>query len=371
MLRLSPAVILGVVLAAAAIPNARSRSSAIDQLSVKVSQEIVPPGRMAQIKVRSTVARPIITGSARLSFSRISAIEGISLLSGTDDAAGIAVVSGSSLAVSVVSPTGAFGADDEYPLLAVVARMPIDAPAGFRIDVVLDPGSLRLLDPTGRPYPTEVKPGHMLSGQSVAVHDVIPGSATLPGGSVVTIHGSNFQPRTEVRFKDEGDTELAQVRYISSTRIDVVLADTTRMHGMEIEVKNPDGSRATYFSYQRTTRSGKSRHPVLQAAVPLFRNRTALNATLHLTGVASGVALQNLEPSNATVIAELFTPSGLPVAATTLTVPSNTFVVRELGELFHVHSPAAATVRLSTATPVQVLGVSVDSAGTATPQLPL
>jgi hypothetical protein len=183
----------------------------------------------------------------------------------------------------------------------------------------------------------------------------------------VTILGSNFQRHTEMRFDE---TALAQVLFVSPARIDVVLAQNARMHGLEIEARNPDGWRPTYFSYQRTSRAGKAGQSVLRDIVPIFQSRSAQSATLHLSGATTGVALQNLDRMDAVVAAELFTSSGARAAVATVTVPSNTFLVRELSELFRVRNFGDAIVRVTSATPVQVLGVSIDSTGTASPRVP-
>jgi hypothetical protein len=369
MLRLSPGVTAAVVVAAGAMCAAASDRNDDLSVSVKVSHEAAPPGGMAQMKIRMTNDKPIITGSAKFSFGGFARIDGINIVSPDDDAAGLAIVRGTDVTVSAVSPNGTFGTDSDYPLLTVVGRVPLDAPIGQVFPMVLRQDALRLIDPSGAPYPTEAKSGQLMSWPSVAIHDVVPGSATLPAGSVVSIHGSNFRPDTEIRF-NESEMTVAQVRYLSSTRVDVVIGDPTSMHGLEIEARNRDGSRSTYFSYQRTSRAGKSGHTVLRDVVPLFRNRATADATLQLSGAVTGLALQNLDRSDATVFAELSTTSGRGVAAAVVTVPSNQFLVRQLSEIFRVRNVTSGIVRLTSATPVQVLGVSVDSAGAATPVLP-
>jgi hypothetical protein len=232
---------------------------------------------------------------------------------------------------------------------------------------VLDADSLQLVDPNGVRYITEVKSGQLVAWPSLTIHEVRPGSATLSGGSLVTILGSNFQPATEIRFDE---TALTQVLFVSPTRMDVVLAQNARMHGLEVEARNPDGSQSTFFSYQRTSRTGKTGQSVMKDIVPIFQSRSAQRSTLYLSGATTGVALQNLERTDAVVVAELFTASGAGVAATTVTLPSNTFLVRELSELFRIRNFGDAIVDLRSATPVQVLGVSIDSTGTASPRLP-
>ena len=373
MARLSAVFVVAALLAAEAASNANQRTrsdqrtSPDEGLSVKVSDEMAPPGGLAQIKIRVTDDVPIFTGSARFSFSGIDRIEGISLISPGDDAAGIAVVRGTDVALSFVSPNATLGTNSDYPLVTVLGRVPADASIGASFPLVLDAGSLQLFDPSGVPYVTEEASGELVAWPSVAIHEVIPGSATLSAGSVVTILGSNFEPDTEMRFDE---TEVEQVLFVSPTRIDVVVPQSLRMHGLEIEARNRDGSRSTYFSYQRTSRAATAGQSVMRDIVPIFQSRSAQTATLHLSGATTGVALQNLGRTDAVVAAELFTASGARVAATRVTVPSNTFLVRALSELFRIHSFGDAIVRVTSAMPVQVLGVSIDSTGTVSPRLP-
>jgi hypothetical protein len=304
---------------------------------------------------------------AVLSLGGLNRIEGISLLSADDDVAGIAVMGGTNIALSIVSPRGTFGGDSNYPLLTVVARIPVGVPMDTTFPVALDAGSVQLFDPAGVPYPVEVRPGKIVTGPSVTIENVVPGSATLPAGTLVSLFGSNFQRTTDV---DLDDGPLAQVLWISPARMDVVLAETTVMHGAELEAKNRD-SRVKYFSYQRTTRTGTSREAVLNSIVPLFRRHAMLTATLRLSGATTGVGVQNLGSSDAIVAADLFTASGAAVSSSTLVVPPNTFALRGVPEMFGVKGLRDAVVRLRSSTEVQVLGVVVDSAGAATPRLPL
>jgi hypothetical protein len=189
----------------------------------------------------------------------------------------------------------------------------------------------------------------------------------LPAGSIVSIFGSGFAPDVRVRFRE---VALSQVRVISSSRIDVVLAGPASMHGMRIRVENKRGPRIEYFSYQPTSRSGVSNHAVLQATMPLFPPVSVRSATITAAGGATGLALQNLQSSTATVTADLFASDGVSRLATVrVSVPSNRFLVQELSEVFQMSYGAGSIVKISSATPIQAMGVSVDASGRATPIL--
>src|SRR5919106_593848 len=110
MVRLSAAVTLIALLVAGTISTASQRARQTAAVTVRASQEMAPPGGMAQMKIRVTDAVPIFTGSAKFSFPGMAAIEGISVVSPADDgAAGIAVVRGTDVALSIVSSNGTLG----------------------------------------------------------------------------------------------------------------------------------------------------------------------------------------------------------------------------------------------------------------------
>ena len=332
-------------------------------VTVKVSRETVPPGAIAQMKVLITEPKPITTG--RMAFDAFTVIEGIALAPG--DSAGVAVVRGSQIALSVLSPTGTFATNSDYPILTVAGRVPATTPLGMNIPITIDPGALQLVDPGGTLYPVEVKNGYLLIGGSLSISDVVPGSADVDAGGVVSIFGSGFRPDTKIKLKG---TLLDDVRYISPSRIDVVLATLAHMHRREIRAENPDRSQVTYFSYQRTHRSGTTTHPALQDVVPIFPDSSSHRYLIDISDATAGIALQNRNDTDTFVFAELRDASGLPLATGSIEVPSNTYVVRSISEIFDRSLPGSGVVTLVGVTPVQALGVDVDRVGRATPRLP-
>ena len=333
-------------------------------VSLKVGKEPAPPGGMAQIKVFVTEPKPISTGRESLSFDGLDTISGIAMMSAVDDALGVAIVRGTSVDLSLVSPSSMYGMTLDYPILTVAGRVPADAPLDTKFPVELDPAALTFSDPSGAPYPVEVKQGHVIVAPGPSIHDVLPGSADLPAGGVVTIIGSGFDPRTSVKFDE---TRLSEVRYIDPTRIEVVVAGPARMHGMTIRVVNPDGTRAVYFSYQRTYRDGSSADPTLRDAVPVFPRGSRLTGTVDLAGVRTGLALQNIGSSSGIVTLDLIAADGSTLSTVRAAVPSSRFVVEEISELFAVPYQGAASVRMSADAPVQLMGVALDEVGAATP----
>jgi hypothetical protein len=334
-------------------------------LSLRVSNEVVPPGGIAQMKVTVTEPRPISTGRMRFNAASFD-FAGIAVISPANDTYGVAQIDGRQLGFAVQSPTGTFGASD-YPVFTVSLRVPAVASLGSVTPISLGGDGLHFTNPTGIVYPTELKDGSLTVGQGISIDDVVPGSADLPAGSVVTIFGHGFRPTTRVKFEQ---AKVLVARYLDPTRMQVVLGSATRMHGQRIRAENIDGARATYFSYQRTTRQGTTDIPALQNAVPLFPMRLATRAHIDVPGVLTGVALQNIGSFTALAVLELLSPHGQVLAATLTTVNPSRFRVKEISELFGITYGPNFTVRVWSDLPIQAMGISVDASGLTSPIVP-
>jgi hypothetical protein len=342
-------------------------------VSLKVPNETAPAGARAQMKVFFTEAKPISTGDGLFSFTAFEGIDGISMTSPTGDAAGIAHVEGTNVALSFVSPTSSLGTDSDYPLVGITGRVPKDAPLSTEFPFILSADSIRLFDPSGVAYSIDAESGSLIVGPSISIGEVVPGSADLPAGAVVSIYGMNFRPDTKVRFDEVG---LAQVRYIDSTHIDVVLAEPARMQGLEIKAENPD-SRVQFFSYQRTTEPKRSAHPLFRHSVPVFTNRTIKEALVQFpkdsTRVDSGIALENVGLVQANVILEMKGVRNNGVirnASAVVTLPVNQRLVRDVSELFGLRCGDSCSVNVTSTDPIHVLGVIADVHGSLRPVLP-
>ena len=371
MARLSSSIIsflFSLLIALLALAHLRAGQNFVG-VSLSVSRETAPPGGIAQMKVFITEPKPISTGSGSFMFAAYEDVVGIALGSGEDDTAGVAVVHGNKVALTLNSPSGSFGLTNDYPVLTVAGHVDVNAPIGDRYPLVIDSSTLRLFDASGALYPVESKVGHLVVAPGLSIHDVNPGSAVVPAGGIVTITGSGFERTTEVRIKE---TKLREVRYISPDRIDVVLASTTHMHGQMIRATNPDGSRCVYFSYQRTQPHGLSADAVLSHVVPLPPLSEFTTASIAFPGpsanMAFGIAIQNVQAQVATVNIEFVDTYGNSTGRGTVDVPPSRFVVRDLSEVIAFMPAVAGSLRLTSTVPVQMLGVAADQlAGTATP----
>lgn len=357
---------------AGVIGSALVSAAAFTGVSLSVSKETAPPGGFAQVKVFLTEPKPISTGSTSFSFTPYDELVGLAVMSPAQDTFGVALVRGTNVSVSVVSTTGSFGTSIDYPVLSIVGHVPPASPLGTKFPLAIDPSAIHFWDPFGLLYAVEVKSGHLVTADGVAISDVSPGSAMLATGDMVTIRGTNFTPQTNIKFKE---AKLSAIRYVDSTRIDVVLAQAVRMHGVLLKASNPDGSQATYYAYQRTRTASPSTDPVLRDAVPLLPPQEATTAWVTVPEVNSttsvGIAVQNIQPIDALATVDLVDASGFAFATQTLPVASSRFTVRELSELFGFAPAAGWRIRVTSSVPVQVVGMTADqSSGTAAPIVP-
>lgn len=358
-------------------------------LSLRINDEAAPAGSIVQIKIDVTEPKPISTGRGKIKIKGVSTVQGIVLMNEGQDTYGLAMVDNAvdgtkELTFSITSPSSLFGTPADYPILGIAGTV-ANASLGTTFPLTLDPAGLGFRDPSGAVYPTEIKNGTLTVANAVAIGDVSPGSSVVPAGGVVRISGANFTPTTRL---DLSETSIAEQRFISSQRIDVVLGQTTNMHGLRIRARNDgknDKSESEYFSYERTTAIGASSDPVLAKVVPLFAPVTYTSATVDLPRGAAGhrrravrpalgsggsagkagFAFQNLETSSASVSVELLDSSGNPYAINTVSVGPDRYLVREIGEVFGTVSPPSA-IRIHSNVPIQVLGLTADpSAGTA------
>jgi hypothetical protein len=366
--------ILKIALCAAVVGTAAlnaGNAATFAGVSIAVGNETAPQGAIAQMKFFLTEPKPISTTGGSFTLSGFDSILGISLFSPTQDTVGVAVVRGTTIGLSIVSPSASYGNTIDYPILTVAGRVPLTAPIGSSYTMGLDPATIQFLDPSGAVYPLEVAPGQLTVNTGVAIGDINPGDIYVPFAGVVAIGGRNFVPGTKIRF---GSGKLLSVNYVGPERIDAVVAQTTPMRGMLVKALNPDRSTSSYYSYQRTypmPMSG-SGDPVLQLAMPLMPPTGVLSATVPIPAPAAsttyGVAVQNVELSDTVAALVLLDSAGNQLASATLPVSSDRFTIREISELFGVAPTAATSVRVTSPTPIKVIGVVANqTTGKATP----
>lgn len=355
-------------------------------LSLRVNDESAPAGSIVQIKIDVTEPKPISTGRGKIKSTAIAAVEGIVLMNEGQDTYGVAMLDGDELSFAITSPSATFGTPADYPILGIAGRVH-NASNGTGFDVTLDANGLGFRDPSGILYPTEIKNGRLtIDSGAIAIGDVTPGSSIVPAGGVVQIHGRNFTPATRLQLSESA---VAEQRFLSSERIDVVLAQTTNMHGLRIRARNDDKSglpksESEYFSYERTSALGASNDPILSKTVPLFAPATYTDATIELpppsarrtravrrlsseasSNLKFGIALQNLGSTTANVEIELRNAAGHPFAVNHVSIGTDRHFVRELEEIFGI-AARPASIRVRSDVPIHLLGLTADpSTGSA------
>jgi hypothetical protein len=341
-------------------------------LSLKVLNETAAPGGLVQMKVSVTEPKPIIIGMGRINFGPVlGTVQGL-LIPDSPQSAGVGVIGDHSLVVQTLSPDGTIGTSTAGPAVVVTISVPPTAPAGASAPLNLDPTTSFFTDPSGNDYPLQVKEGTVRVGGTLSITDVLPGGGFLPAGSTVSVIGIGFQPGATVEIDG---LEVGSSTFIDSTRIDAVTAAAAQLDGRRVSVRNPDHTRAAYFSYLRATSLGESARPLLAAAEPIYPVQPIstgfFSTPAPAPGVFLGLALQNPGNATAAVSIELWS-AGSVVASTSLSLPSRTEIEREASELFSgVVPPKGSFLRVTASSPVQMLGLSGnDTNGSVAPLLP-
>jgi hypothetical protein len=356
----------------AALCVAALSAASTKTVSLHIPDETAPPGGLVQMKLMVTEPTPIATGSVGFSFDEgtFSGVRGISLFNPAGDVSGAAVIQGNHVQLRYSSTTGSTGTD--YPIMSFALAVRSDALPGQKTQFALDPSSAWVLDLFGLAYLKPVPPANVTVGGSISITDITPGGGVMPAGSVLTIHGIGFQPKTQVQASG---MKLSSINFVSSEEIDLTIAEAVQVTGKKIQVVNPDGSQDFYFSYMRGVAMGSSAQPLLAATYPVFSSQTYSQAVLLNAptgnGQFNGLAMQNPNGDVVTVSIESLSMSGDIVEATTITLPPTMKITRDIVELLP-NSGQAAYVRVTSSAPIQLFGVWGDAAtSTVLPFKPL
>jgi hypothetical protein len=207
-------------------------------------------------------------------------------------------------------------------------------------------------------------PATVTVGGTVSITNIVPGGGLLLAGSVVSIQGIGFQPKTQIQLNA---IKASSVTVASPNEIQVTLAEATNMTGQKIQVVNPDGSQDTYFSYMRGISLMQSSRPLLQNTVPIFSSVTHSKAVFAPVGALpanqfSGVAVQNPSAAAAAVTVALYSPQNALVGSSTLSLPSGYRFIAETSELTDAAPQLGSYVVVSSTQPVESFGFIADGA---------
>lgn len=338
-------------------------------VSLAVASPTVPPGGLLQMQVFVTEPKPILKGrqgvksGAALAAlgSPLGTVRDAAIFSSGGDVSGVAVLGSAATRFFFSSPLGTFGTNDDIPVITLARPVRASATPGQIENLTLDANDSLWLDPDGRQYPVELKSGTMTVGGFLSISDVVPGAGVVSPGTLIAIKGVGFQPDSKV---DIGEANVETSQYVSPNLIQVTLRDPVEIRGQRVRVENRDNERVTYYPYQRTARIGSSTHPLIASSFPLF-SQTAqrlgyFRSALH-GKVFSGLALQNLNSTSVTATLQLYSQAGVLLSTQTQVLGRNTFIARDLVELFPGVTPANGTrVKVTSSKGIQMLGLLGD-----------
>jgi hypothetical protein len=328
-------------------------------LTLKVPNEVAPPGGVAQMKFLVTEPTPISSGRPHgfIDSSMFDAVWGIQVFNANGDANGVAIVKIPDVWVSFESTGSVQGTD--YPVMTFALHVKDGAAVGNQSLFTVDPFSLWTIGA----FPAIVKPippATVTVGGTISVTNVVPGGGLLPAGSIVKIEGIGFQPRTQVQITG---IQPGPISVVSANEIDVTLAQPTDMTGKMIHVVNPDGSQDSYFSYLRGIDLGSSNRSILSSAIPIFSQVKHSQATFSpiaapIASQFTGLAMQNpnLTDAQVTVTYQL----GGRSVVSEIAIPSGYRFMREIQDLMGVPAAPGSSIAVTSDQPIQIFGFLVD-----------
>lgn len=345
-------------------------------VELRIPDETVPPGGMLQLKVEITEPKPISKGGQKARFQAgfLGPVQGIALFSPAGDASGTAILAKGAAQFSLNSPMADMGNVIDYPIITVAIPVKPTASPGKTANLVLDPSVSQWLQPNAQNYPVLLTNGILTVGGTLSITNIVPGGGVVPAGTKIAVFGTGFRPDSDVQI-NEG--VLPTRTFVSANEIDVVLQADINMTARRVRVvNNSPNEKAEYFSYQRTTAMGKSKHPLVAATVPLFAESTW--STAYFKPVLSGsqfsaIALENPGAQSVKAKLQLFGSNGTLLATRSVMLKPNTRWSRDLLELFVGVVPGNGTsLKVTASVPIPMLGLLGDDVlGTVDPVDPL
>ena len=338
-------------------------------VSLALSDEVVPAGGVAQIKLLMTEPRPIVMGGGGMVFDTFDMdVLGIAVHSTAGDAVGTAVYQRGRLAINMVSPSGTLGSVAGYPILTIAVRIKPGTPVGTRIPFNLILPASGWQDILGSVQAVETKGGSVTVGGSLSIDNVLPGGGLILPGQTIRILGKGFQQGMSTRI--DGFSQKS-MQMLSTNEIDAVSATPFTLDAVRMVFKLKSGEQQTYYSYQRPSDVKRLGESITEKAVPMINAKAPKEAAI-LFGNGAGnkaVALQNPFPTDTTVNLQMVTLFGSIVGNATVVVPAGSRMTRTLDTLFVPFTGSSLwAVRVVSATGIESMGLIGDElAGTVQP----
>jgi hypothetical protein len=357
------------------VPN-QAVGQLFNGVELKVDDQTVPPGGLLQYRAFVTEPKPILKGGQCMSFrsggfaptAPLGNVRDGILYSPAGDADGVAVIGPGTIKVAFSSPLTTYGTDIDTPVLAFGIPVSKQASVGQTVPLQLPRSSAQWFDPLGNLYPVKLASGTLTVGGTTSVTDVSPGAGTVQPGTIISIKGVGFQTTSKV---DINEGKIATSTYISPNEIQVTLSSSLEIEGKRVRV-NTGNERVEYYAYQRIRRVGTSKHALVASSYPMFSHTTWTQAYLKPVlqdSMFSALALQNTDAKTATITLQLYSSTGSLLATRTVSLSTNTRLVRDYAELFPGQvAGTGTTVEVTSTVPIQVLGLlGDDSTLTMTP----
>ena len=336
-------------------------------IALKIPNETVPAGGVAQMKFLLTEPTPISSGRPHSYFdsSMFDDVWGIQLFNSAGDVNGVAIVSSPDIWISFESTGSVQGTD--YPVMTMSLHARDNAAENHQSQFGIDPLSswtIGGLPATFKP----VAPATVTIGGDISIINVVPGGGLVPAGGTVKIFGLGFADHTQVQISG---LQPMSITVVNPNEIDIVVPQATDMTGKAIHVVNSNSSQDTYYSYMRGIDLGSSNRSILSSAIPIFSQAKHSQATFAPIAAAlqsqfTGLAMQN--PNLSDVHVTVTYTLGLSTLTNAITIPSGCRFMREIQDLVGTPAAANSSISVSADQPIQVFGFLVDTAAqTVTP----
>ena len=323
-------------------------------VQLQVSNDTVPPGTTAQIKISS--AKPVLVAAGRIVidfdptvFDNIAAAQ---VFSAAGDAYGAATLQGHHLDVTFASASAGIGQLPELPILQVSIPVLAAAKPGATSVIQIDASQSPWTDAQGHTYSVSANSGTLTVGGTLSISGVSPGGGVQPQGTVVQITGTGFSSATSVQVQG---VAIDSIQFVSPQKMNFTLAAPTEMTGHNVVLENPDGSHVDFFPWLQGVANQPSAAGLAQIQ-PIFPLQAELNSSVGssaFNGIALALQNQNAFPVDVTLYA--FGHVDSLAGANTVTIPAGGIYLEDTA----IAVPTAFTeyVNVIPSAPIRMLGI--------------
>ncbi|MEX2303308.1 MAG: hypothetical protein WD733_20375 [Bryobacterales bacterium] len=329
------------------------------EASVRVAEELAPPGGLALIQIELTEPVPILTGDVTVARNGnvLGDMCGIGLFSSTLDVIGAGTRQGAQTRVRFVGFSGQVGVTPDLPMMAFAFEVSPQAGLGAQGSLDIIESSLRLEAPGGTIYRNDLKAGTVTVG-GISITEVIPSNGIIPAGSRITFRGVGFQP--DSRIDIEG-ADLNSFQVASATEIFAIAGQTFRIENRRIRLRNDDGAQDIFYTFTTAKLEPATTNPVLRTAIPILSPNAVSQALLTASPDLLGLTVRNPNATAASVRVRAFSAGGTVLADRTVSIEANAQNTLTPSEWLNgANLSEASTYAVESEQPVQSLGLRLE-----------